>query len=710
MSLSGMLRSKRKGSFVPSSYPTRGRIDVCNLVGLVCVLEVILIALSCSTAYAMYPDAVLLAPWGWQCSPADAVYQRMSLRSLLETADSTHLPCSFPLALKESFWDTPDPKAIEQDIERLAMWYETTGHKEEALFHYQRLLDQFPELPAASTWRAHLTALYYHLGNIHALIDLFTACTRERTCTFDDRSSYLIGQALYRGGSYTEAEEILGGIDKGILYPFATYTRAQIAYKRNEYQRALDLFQACQSAASRAPEERFLQDLATLARARTLHHTHHFQEAVAEYARIHHSHLLFPEALMGMGWAYEALGHYPKAIAYMTAVAQAHPDARMLGMSYLETARLFSAAKDYKEAFRRYESLQESLTRQVNTLSSCIDTKECIEQLVEVVVRDVLNSPSGSHQDETLPLESNNHGMLARIVLRAAYLSERFKGLSELFARSRLLRDQIQDTPSQSPGHAARYILDPFDKAVISPETATTAHLLDVALRLFDLELHTALAAEELGLLDRASAKAGIRESCTFWRTVLERVILTGTSVEQLISRIDAAQRMIPKTTYSLEDRQTFLGKLLSLRERLQQVQAETDRYGVLMNTLVSGRWPRTRGSLLDTLVQYGRTLFLARQVAEHPIVVSLPIEPTSSKTTDRQELLKATTEDEKQRCDRSENTIRTLFAQEVKHILQEEIKALTALLAETEHAFAQALVQKDRSAVLPDGHNEATY
>jgi tetratricopeptide (TPR) repeat protein len=682
-------------------------------------IAVAMVAWPCSLARAFYPDQAILAPWGWQRGPIDGIYQRTMVRHALEKVetDQDPIPLSFLLVLKEYPLALQDRQALLEEQERLARWYEAAGYDEEALSLYRRLLETDTDAPSAlvSVWLEHTAALYYRQGNMKALVTLGQEYAKDKKDLLDDHFLYLLGQAFYRQGAYKEAEAALEAVGtQSDFFPFAAYTRAQISYKLGEPRRALDLLAACREALSGGEDQErgFLRDLATLTRARILHQEKRFQDAIEEYGRIGSSRLLFPDALMGIGWAYEALEALPKAIAYMKAVEQAGADARTLATSCLEAANLFARTRDYKAALDMYEALEKSIGARMDDLSACRQQTSCVDALVKTIEREAAPEGAASLQENHQPPRGAVPDFLSRAVVRSFFLSDRFKGLSERLDSLLAVRNRLADETLEDEQRPSRYVMDPFDKSAPSFLSEKTAQLLEAALTLFDLEIHTALVAADSGLWPSEKAVSNMSDAVAFWRDALWRLVLGGMSIEGLTGRIDTARRMVCKTPYPLEDRSTFLAKLVALGTTIQEVRTEVQSGEKAMKASLSRPWSHRRGFLLDAMIRYGRCLFLLRHVARQPLLLSLPLEPTrsseaASEAAEREALVRSLSE-LRARSSFIYSTIEGLIGEEVRAVLAEEGKVLKTLAAETEYARAEALVQKDRAASLQGRQEES--
>jgi tetratricopeptide (TPR) repeat protein len=151
---------------------------------------------------AYSPEDALFVPWSWQRSPADPVYRHMKLWDVEDNALAEGCSFSPLLILKEYSSPLRDIHDRQKALNYLTKYYEKIDCPEEALFHYRRLLNEFPDSEAVPLWIEAIMELYSHLGNSSAIIDLYNRISPEKKHLLTDHAIYLVGQTHYLKSHY----------------------------------------------------------------------------------------------------------------------------------------------------------------------------------------------------------------------------------------------------------------------------------------------------------------------------------------------------------------------------------------------------------------------------------------------------------------------------------------------------------------------------
>ena len=582
-----------------------------------------------------------------------------------------------------------------------ARCYRALGMRREALEECRRLLRHYPTGITLPQALQSILELLFEQRNYRAVASLYNDLDRDQRERLLPESLYLIGQGFYILGKDEAAEDLLKRIPPDAqVYPYGLYTLAQVLYRKGDSDRALLILRVVLEAPPQARVPEMLREMAWLTQSRISYQQGDYEKALEGFRILSQSSYFLPEALMGMGWSYKALGSFPKAVAYFQAVAESYADADTLTEAYLEQADAFTKARMYRDAFQVYRRAQKNLLSRISQYKRYGTDPEWLDWLAQ----SLLDSPD--HLGEApaelplMDLEADLPREMESLLRKDKFTSTRLKELFEIregMEQIGLLFEEIANPanlhPKQTPVLSLAY--PPLGVPVPALEPRIS-DLLDLGFALLDTEYRLIHAGGTLELLSGAERATLMQDCLAFYRKELEALLLPPESVGQAREALKRLQSTVRHLPLSLEQRERVLAKLVYAARNLLETENTLDEWASGMLGTSSSETQPTRYLLLEKWMTLVRVFLYLRSwddrspavfLLDHPSLEEHPSSPILSS----QETLERVA----QRIGTVWQRLALLVKREAANLHLERLEALEGLLARTQFDYADALVRE---------------
>ncbi len=592
-------------------------------------------------------------------------------------------------------------KATEALLYQRAQCHRALGMQEEALEDCRRILRRHPGGDLVQEAIRSIIEILFQQENYKAVVNLFDALGSDHQAGLLPTSLYLIAQSLYILGKDGPAEALLKLVPPGAeVYPYALYTLAQVFYRKGDSDRALLIIRVVQDAPPEAHVPRILREMARLTKARMLYQQKSYGKAIDEFRALRHSSYFLPEALMGMGWCYEAQGGFPKAIAYFQAVEASYAEADLLAEAHLAMADVFAKASSYPDAFQTYRNALNDLHFRISQYKKYGGDPEWLDWLAERFLDRPGDDEAGPARAQIMTQEADLPAEVEPLLQKKKYTSPRLKalmGVREALQQTDVLFGRVAYpvTPNPTEGHVVPAVYPPLRVAAPSLFPPLPA-LLDLYFALLDTEYRLIHAGSLLGLLTPAEKAAFLRDSLAFYRTELATLLLPSETEKDAYATLTRLQDTVRHLPFSLEEKERVLAKLVYTKRSLESTLQVLEEWTAGFQGVSSSETQPTRFLLLEkwmTLVRVFLSLHSwdaqspAVFLLDHPSLAEYRSPPilSSPERLDRVE----------QRIDTIWRRLALLARREIANLHMERLDALEGLLAQTQFDYADALVQE---------------
>lgn len=173
-------------------------------------------------------------------------------------------------------------------------------------------------------------------------------------------ADYVMGQAYFDAGQYTEARKLLENIAQADPnFGYAHYTLGLISTNEKKLDEAKTHFEAILSRQSRNKSERELQEAAAVKLGHVLYTTSQLTRAVELYKQIPTTSSYYDEAQLAAAWCYVRNNRWDDAQGHVNNIMQNAPTSILIPECYLVRGY---AQMQKKEALKAKESFETVLT------------------------------------------------------------------------------------------------------------------------------------------------------------------------------------------------------------------------------------------------------------------------------------------------------------------------------------------------------------
>jgi len=618
-----------------------------------------------------------------------------------------------------------------------ARCYGLLGMQESALSAYRYILRQDPMGDEAPACIEAIIEILFHSGNLASAVSFYERMDPAGQELATPESLYLLGQSCYILQQDDQASAFLERVPPDSdAYDLARYTQVQIAFRNGETARAETELQALTRPGASDRVSDVLQEQAQLTLARILFQQEKYEEAAGAFRQLSRSRYFLPEALLGMGWCYEAMGRPAGAISFLEAAGEAASrDFMAQSIAELEKARLYAESGIHTDSFQIFRQTQARIREYITFLNGvAYDPARLANQARHLLPPQVTASEqagppaalpadpllgpeilaaAGKPSSSETPLPSAFHPEaqafqeeIDAVLQKEGHISPRIQELNSIrdaLVQVQSLLDRPQETESEVPmkrGLSTRPTppLEIRDN-LLKPETT---QLLDVAFALLDTEYRLNQTTGSLGLTSPEERKEYFQDSLGFYREALWALILetprdSRQEATKTLERLMTAVRHLPG---SLEDRELIMKKLVHTQQTLQDGEQTLMRWVYLMDEAGAGDGQPPRPLLLRLWMIYVRSLiYLHSWEDRSPSVFMLPSitseQPAGpgaiSSPDGRRDLLAGRVNDCRDR-------LGTALQKEVRRFYVERLASFEKLLTDSELYYAEALLKHQKS------------
>jgi len=585
-----------------------------------------------------------------------------------------------------------------------ARCYLALGMAPEALQTFRQIVRQYPRGLFTGACMQNILKALFQDGNDEAVVGMYNGLDEELRDLISHEGLYLISQSLYHENKDTEAMGLLGKIPPSSdTYPHATYAKAQIAFRNGQEKQALAFLQALLDSPPEAKGPSMLREQALLTKARISFQEGRFQEAIDSFRRLSRSRFFLPEALMGMGWCYEALGEPSRAVSFFQTVGETSlADTRTWAKANFEIALLYSNAGSHEESLLILREVQDQLESFIETSQRQGEDREWLRGLARNLLSGDTTKPEARPPKQAKSRAGNPENEMVFLLEKKSYTSFRIKRLlavHEALAVTRRRLNQVPDPSTalqtESPGVPFQYPPMEPSRTTLSPRLTS---LLDASFALLDTEYRTDQAERFLGFYRQDAEGKSQERRLAFYRSLFQRILLPGNEGEDMYAVLEKLQSSVRNLPLPLEVRRKVLTKLLYAKGILREDDRTLLRWSAGMEEVTKASHEPLRMVMLRAWITYVRTLVDFRTWEDRSPAVFLkegrPREqarsPSSAIETARKML--------EDRLDESGERLVFILEQEIEQIRAQMLKTFEEIFAESQLYHAEALLHKQEA------------
>lgn len=585
-----------------------------------------------------------------------------------------------------------------------ARCWEALGLEEDAVRAYRRHLERYAEGRTRSAARSALLALLFRQKNFRAVATAAQAFAQDERQTLSPEDCYLVGQSLYRLGEDNAARPYLESLrPEAPAYGYALFTLAQIEYRSGNPEKALSLLDSLPSPSGSFPVSDALGDHLLLTRARILYQLGRYEEAVEEFRSLKPSSPFLPEAFLGLGWSYDALGDRAKAISYFLAVQSLPASPAERSRAQMEAARIYSEARADPEATELFHDIQVHLLQRIAQYDKWRKDQEWLAEASRVLLDPVASSvPSTAGQPAADDLESFRRevfALLDRERSRPGPLRSLLEGQRDLDSVTlKLLRlAERQDLAPRPVPSSLSSLFPPLDSpvpALVEP----IPEFLDLWLGLLYAEGRILQAASLWGLLPDSERTDWEHSAVSFYRSLVEDILFPPAKGAETRALFDGLQSTIRHLPYPLEDRNKVLERLLSCRRSIEETQAGLADASLRMETLARAAQGPTAGVRLGVWMAYAKSLAELRMLRDGSPLFLLAEGPSSASASPASDLSVDSFESRvSERVHQLRGLLLSALERHVRNFHGERISELRRLVTDSRRMFADSLLLRQQ-------------
>jgi len=623
-----------------------------------------------------------------------------------------------------SSWNHPSLQH-ELALERVSC-YRVLGMEEAALGACRQMLLLDPFGDAVGPCIHTIIEILFYGGNTESALAFYDLLDPGQQALVSPESLYLLGQSGFLLERDEQASALLEQVPpESDAYPLAVYSRVQVAFRSGDWERALTWVRLLTQGDATPPIPDLLEEQARLTMAHILFQQQRYEEAARVFRQLNRSRYFLPEALMGMGWVYEAMGSPASAIPYFDAAQEAAPlDILTQSQAELERARLHAENGLHEDADRIFRQAQDRMEAYILFLERAPHDPAWVAGQVETLLppsgdrpeeaaraRDMDPAPGAwvpgdPQQDLLLPHDPPVFQReMAAVLQKESFLSARMQEL--LAIRDALL--QVRRLVDHPPEPEQRFPVmrgiptrptPPLDTRdmLLPPETI---RLLDAAFALLDTEYRLSEAVESLGLGSSGDRNLFLRDALDFYGKALPALILdppqTSRDRDRALAGIMVLVRHLP---YPAQERERIMKKLVHTQEVLQYGEETLLRWSQSMEEVGTGVAPPSRRLLLRLWMRYAKSLVYLRSWQERSPAVFLFPSITTGPESEPEHLLRSYGREEvlSDRIAQVWQRLGTYLQEEILRFCGDRLAAFEALRTDSDLYYAEALLKYQES------------
>jgi len=607
-----------------------------------------------------------------------------------------------------------------------------------ALAGYQAVLREAPTGERAPGCIGAVVEILVGDGNLEPALSFYDGLAPAQQAMAAPETLFLLGHSCYVLGQDQRASAFLNRVPAGSgADALARYTRVQIAFRNGDPDRAAADLQELARSGPDGAVPAALREQAQLTLARILFQQAHYERAADAFRSLGHSRYFLPEALLGMGWCYEAMDRPAQAIAFFQAADEAASgDVLLQSKARMETAGLYAESGMHEEAFQAFRQTQERMRAYLAFLSRLAQAPDRLEAQARRLLPQA-SVPGPAPEPEAAPVEppagrafapapgapsepGDFQAEIDAVVSKAGYVSPRMQqlnGIRDALVQIQTLLDRSRDAsppPAMRRGIPTRPTpaLDSRED-MLPPETV---RLLDAALALLDAEYRLTRTTGLLALTSPQERREAFQESLGAYRSVLQALVTESTAdaPRDPAAALGKLMVLVRYRSAPLEDRERILKKLVHTQQALSDIERTLQRWAQGMADAGAGDPIPPRPLLLRFWMVYVRSLVALRTWHERsPAVFLLPeIESGRADVPGRhgnQDGGRDLLDDRMTVC---RKRLETAVQEEIRRVCTRRLANLENLLLDSELYYAEALLKQQNSLLrelqsLPQGDKE---
>lgn len=610
------------------------------------------------------------------------------------------------LWVEESFPPSWNPEDLRQTLafER-AKCYQALGMQAEALGSYRGIIRQYPSGKPVARCLQSIMEIQFQDGNYEAVIDQYQGLDPSKKSLLSPDSLYLVAQSLYQKNNDKQGRELLEQIPPNSdIYPFALYALAQVAFRNGEQDQALVIIGSLLDQPMDVPVPVMLRELARLSRARIFFQQENYPRAIEEYRKLNRSRFFLPDALMGMGWCYEAMGEPARAISYFQAVGEASmADSHTWARANLEIAHLYSETGIHNEAFLIFQEVQHHLKSLVDQHRKVLHDEAWLSGLSDHLLTSHGTNPPASTPPRKTIRTAELRNEMQLLLEKESYTSPRMKMLLEVREALEEVNALLTRVPDRSDQGTKERLGTPFQypplersSPILEPELTL---LLDASFALLDTEYRLDNTGRMLSLTGTEAQEGPRKQRLAFYRSALQEMLLPRQAGQDAYATLRRLQSVVRHLPFPLEVRREVLAKLLYARRTLEETDQTLQRWETGMEAIRSDNVEPPRLLLLKEWMIYVRTLILFRSWSERsPAVFLLEIgqepQPEASHESPMDSVRIKLTERKKE----IQNRLASLLQGEIEKVHERRLKNIEEIFMKSQLYYAEALLHKQET------------
>jgi len=525
----------------------------------------------------------------------------------------------------------PDPPAASlqtpADRESMAFnrarCFQALDMQDEALRTYWRILKGTADQETRTACTNHVLEILFDYGSLEAVMETYRNLPPDERERVSPEALVRVAQSCYLSNRDREAEPLLQEIPReSAVYPYALYQQAQAAFRKGDTGRALiSLGEVVEMPADR-PVPGMLREICLLTRARLLFQSGNYAEAADGFRRLSGSRLFLPDAMMGLGWCYEALDQPARAISYFLTLNQdTWADAETWAKANLETARLYSRCGMQEKAFSIFQEVQQYLEDLIARTRKSGQAPELLDNLASQLLGEPPDPGDRSASNRAGARGRDTKTEMELFLQRESHTSERLKRslvVSDLLRQAETRLAGWKDQTQRGRDRDSLFQYPPMNPPLPCLD-AEAVRLLDVSLALLDGELRLDRTEDvpDPGLPEKnREARTG---RLAFYRDFYLEMFSLRPQGKEPGEILAGMQSMIRNLPFPLETRRQLLSKILFLRENLEDLKETLARSESVMEASTSRATELPRTIELRQWLNLVRTLVEFRSWADRP-------------------------------------------------------------------------------------------
>ena len=609
------------------------------------------------------------------------------------------------LWLEESFPPSWNPEDLRQTLaQERAKCYQALGMQGEALGAFREIVRHDPYGKPAFLCIQSILEILFQNGNYNAAAGLYQGLDPTQRSLLSPESLYLVAQSLYQKNHDKQARELLELIPpNSAIYPYALYAQAQIDFRNGKVDQALDSIGSLLDRPMEIPVPKMLRELAWLTRARISFQHEKYTNAIKEYRKLSRSRYFLPEALMGMGWCYKALGESAKAVSYFQAVGETSTaDSNTWARANLEIAHIYSKDGIHGKAFQIFQEVQQHLKTLVDRHREVVHDEAWLARMSTHILtypaEDAPGATAAPKKMRTAELKNEMELLLEK----ESYVSPRMKMLLAVrealdVVHSLLIHLPEQVDPSKKKLREAPFRYPPLEASppLFEPELT---HLLEVTFALLDTEFRLDNTEMLLGLSDPEERDPARIQRLSFYRSALQEMLLPQQMGQDAYATLRQLQSTVRHLPFPLEERNRILDKLLYAVRTLEDTDRTLQRWQEGMEDIRTSGSEPPRLILLKEWMIYVRSLILFRTWSDRSPAVFLLETQQSQTTVPTESLLDNVRGKLGERREAVQKRLAVLLQKEIKNIHKKRLRAFEKSLIKSQLYYAESLLHKQET------------